>query len=1510
MARPRRWPFVLLGATAMVLLLAGALGWRWLHSSAGEATLRTVLLDAVHGAIEGTLKVAVVELDGARVHLEGLTLSTPEGDVVARLEVLDATIELTALAARRVVLDDVILDGLAVHLEDDGRGLGLGRALAVPASTLAVPSGPTAWAIVVKALLLHRSELTFRATDLSLSAVGLEAQGHAAVALGTLGVDGEFVMQGQTRGAVEGPLSLSIVSDTATGGTRARVSLDAGDSSLKATLGFDAEELVVEELLAAPQTLRAFLPSWPLQVPVFARGGLHLDRSVVSLRAGSAVAEVSATHGLAPFTLGHFAVLAHDVDLGELLGGPSRPRMKLEAKGQLLDARPDALEGNLELVVSWAAPSGPGELQARAVAKGGRVDVPSLVASAPGLSLNVAGHGSARTVALEGRASSKDLAQLRATAIELVRAELPQLSGDAKLELTVEGPLLHPAVRGTGRLNQARLGPVAVRDADVRVELPDATSPLDATLGLHATRVVVFGRELDEVRLDVDTHGRALEARLSTKGLGDLEVRAAGQLEPTADGALLTALFVTSTQAAWSLDAESHVTWGPGRFELAPLALSDGAQHLAASARLRGARLVASLDGRHLELARLPRAVAPTELGLTGLASFSASVDGKLPTPAGRLTATWSQGGLGSVTGLDASAEGTWDGRRLAGAAQATASLGRATLEVDLPLSALADATEDPLSASLHVSELSTRELEKLLLTGGPWPVRAVLSLDARAAGTAAQPSLEATLEAQGLEVQALDRVLKAEGARVEVHTGADDRLGLEARLWSFGGTATLSCHTPWTVGELWRRFPTAPEAMKAPQDCDLAASEVDAQALVPDGELTGRLSAEGHLEGPAERPLGSLELSLALGGLGRLRALAATARLEAGDDVTTLAVSAKAHGAALFQLDARVAAQALELAHPHQLEERSVSATVTLFPVELAEVLAPAAGQRQPGGLASGVVKVSGTLGTPTALASATVQALRVGEMSLGDAAIELTSAAHRQTIALTLSGAPAAGPSAPVTAGDAGTITTHPPGALANALRLSGRFELPWSFVAGAAGSTWGAAPLSLSLEAQALDLAFLSGVHPAVRLVGGRLSARGSALGTLGSPHLEGDATWSDGRLALFGYGDYRDVELAVHATDSAIDVERLKVRSGVGEASLTLAARRHAGTSWGLEGSGVLERFPIVADDQLVGTASLQLSFTGSASDSLVILAPLSIPKAELLLPEVKGKNLQGLARPADVFVSGAGHRAVTQAPTTPEPTPERVLRAVLDAPANLWVRGTDLDLELGLSEGFTVTRTDEGPQLNGVATVKRGTISVIGRKFTVGRRLDELGESRASELRFSGPPTKPDVNVSAVHVNGKEKVTVTVSVIGRGTDVAVKTSSEPAMAESDIYTLLATGRRELRRGSNASMTPEDAVSVVGQLAAAQLKTALARKLPIDVLSFETSEGFQKLKFDVGKYLSDTLYLGVSAQPGANPALGENAWAGRLEYQMTRQLSLEGYAGTAAAAGVDFVWSRDY
>jgi autotransporter translocation and assembly factor TamB len=131
-----------------------------------------------------------------------------------------------------------------------------------------------------------------------------------------------------------------------------------------------------------------------------------------------------------------------------------------------------------------------------------------------------------------------------------------------------------------------------------------------------------------------------------------------------------------------------------------------------------------------------------------------------------------------------------------------------------------------------------------------------------------------------------------------------------------------------------------------------------------------------------------------------------------------------------------------------------------------------------------------------------------------------------------------------------------------------------------------------------------------------------------------------------------------------------------------------------------------------------------------------------------------------------------------------------------------------------------------------------------------------------------------------------------------------------MPESDIYAVLATGRRNLKTSGGATLTPGQAASVVGQLAASQLKTVIAKKLPIDVFNFDTSDNFEKFKLDVGKYLSDTIYLGGSVDIGARRERGENVWAGRIELQVTRQISLEAYAGDALSFGADAMWSRDF
>ena len=151
-----------------------------------------------------------------------------------------------------------------------------------------------------------------------------------------------------------------------------------------------------------------------------------------------------------------------------------------------------------------------------------------------------------------------------------------------------------------------------------------------------------------------------------------------------------------------------------------------------------------------------------------------------------------------------------------------------------------------------------------------------------------------------------------------------------------------------------------------------------------------------------------------------------------------------------------------------------------------------------------------------------------------------------------------------------------------------------------------------------------------------------------------------------------------------------------------------------------------------------------------------------------------------------------------------------------------MRGTDLNVQLGLSEGFRVEYANEA-RMFGEVMVLLGRVDVLGRRFDV---------QRDSQVRFTGPVMAPYINVTAEHRNENAGVTVFVTVRGQGKEVTLKTTSDPALPESEIYTLLATGRRTLERGSGASMNAgAQAASVVGSFVANEARKAIAlEKLP--------------------------------------------------------------------------------
>jgi len=242
-----------------------------------------------------------------------------------------------------------------------------------------------------------------------------------------------------------------------------------------------------------------------------------------------------------------------------------------------------------------------------------------------------------------------------------------------------------------------------------------------------------------------------------------------------------------------------------------------------------------------------------------------------------------------------------------------------------------------------------------------------------------------------------------------------------------------------------------------------------------------------------------------------------------------------------------------------------------------------------------------------------------------------------------------------------------------------------------------------------------------------------------------------------------------------------------------------------------------------------------------------------------------------------------------------------LTIVVNAPRNLWIQGNDINTEIGLSDGFRIEYASE-PRIFGDVNVLRGRLDVFGRRFDL---------QRESKVSFTGPATAPSMNVTSSYENEIEQVTVHLKVQGEPTTLQLQATSEPPLPETEIYTLLATGHTSLQRGTGTTSTSGEAASLVGSLAASQLKKTLSSKLPLDVLSIEAGDsGITGTKLEAGTYVNDRLYVGFTARIGADPMRGENSNQVDLEYQLSKRWSVNGSYGDARAGEASVNWQKGY
>jgi len=1332
-------------------------------------------------------------------------------------------------------------------------------------------------------------------------------------------------------------------------------------------------QVAVRRFSAPPALLKGFVPTWPLRVPVSLEGTAGMDGDVVRVdalaKAAEATLDVEGDLDLENLRSSGFTAKARDVDLSQLVeeGPKTNIHADLVAKGG--GTRLETLEGDAKLIVSpseyQGQPLGPVELEASA--KSGQFALSRLQVLLPGASLRAKGQGTLEKMRVDGGFTAGNLALLSRSLSQLMPGSVPPMAGSGTLDFVVEGPLRTPGVEAHGGFATLVYGTdLALKDLTVKVELPDVTRPLDTDASLVVAELRTGGRTFKDLAATVATRERKLDATVRVQGDAQLGIALGGRVDEDGQGLAVDALSLSWPEATWKLQRPTHVGFGGGRLEVEPaLTLTSGPQSLSLRGAKQGEQVAARVELGAFDLTKLPRAFVPESLGLGGTVTGHVAARGRLPRPEAETHLRWNDGRVQGYEGLQAALDGRYVKDRATGTLSASLPVARLSADFDVPVQGVLKRRRDAMSLKVNLEDLDMAGVMKLAKQ--PEGPSGHLAGTLAVVGPAREPRLDFLLRGRDVRYQVPPPGFSLkEPLAFELRAASDAEDGtLDARLELQGlaKQAYVALRTPFTLGGLMAKPPTPDEAFAAAVELEARVAELPLTLLqgMPGVDRPGgTVSAQVDIQGPMLMPRGKLAVQ-ALGATANgIPPLNSQLTVTGGEKDVKVSLAAQRQEGPLAQLEATL------LAPLGALQDREVYGRIPfrirgrLMPVSLQELPGLASARTgppsTPGSTPQGVqgvlameVAARGTLDTPELDLTAGVQKLGVGSLGLGQARLHYGYKGTRS---------------------DFDVLLTAPAG---GTMMVNGGVDLDVSLPAIQQGLQYARAPLEVTLKARNFDPSFLSGATEMVRSLGGLVQADAALAGTVGAPTFQGTLAWKDGVLGLMGMGEYRDIQLALEATRESIALRTLSAKAGNGslrlEAPLTAVRTREGeyelSSPQGREHPLVTQDFPIIFDDQLMAVVSMRAKIEGTLSERLVNLRNVSVPEATIVLPELKRKDLQPLERPGDVVLVRNGvpverkkrQRQEQPAPGTPardreenipDATPSAPDRAAVggsgegsqgergaqaedlakavdeagaeedveveqeaplrtywvnvNAPRNLWVKGSDVNVELGLSEDFRVEYRDEA-RMFGEVRVLRGRVDVLGRRFDV---------QRDSQVRFTGPATVPYINVTAEHRNDAAKVTVFVTIRGQGQDLTLKPTSDPPLPESEIYTLLATGRRTLERGSGASMTASaQAASVVGSLVANEARKALAAKLPLDVLSIEAGKsGIEGTKLEVGTYVTDKIYVGYTGRVGANPQQGENANAVRFEYQLGTRWSLEGQYGDARSGGLDLIWSNEY
>jgi translocation and assembly module TamB len=410
-----------------------------------------------------------------------------------------------------------------------------------------------------------------------------------------------------------------------------------------------------------------------------------------------------------------------------------------------------------------------------------------------------------------------------------------------------------------------------------------------------------------------------------------------------------------------------------------------------------------------------------------------------------------------------------------------------------------------------------------------------------------------------------------------------------------------------------------------------------------------------------------------------------------------------------------------------------------------------------------------------------------------------------------------------------------------------------------------------------------------------VDARIAApRADSLGR-GSVAVSGAAV----RLPSLGV-EYTDIEIAAALSGSRIDLTRASARSGDGSLSARGSLTLNGTSAPTYEVDLDLDRYAAISARDVKATLSGKMRVSGRG-DSLTVRGTVE-PSAVEYFVVASGGARDVVLTPEDyrmleeTFGPSVLRRRLTRSPGVFD-------KADIDLTArcerNLWVRmRRDPRLAAELSGTIRVVKAP------GDSLRLEGTLEPVrGRGFVeqLGRRFDITG----GEVVLNGDPMATDLNVKTEYKvtpwddTGRGEIVVSMDVRGTLDKMNLSFTSDPALEQSEILSLIATGSTG-QSSSQATSTErrDQAAGTAAQIGMTGMTGAVEElaeeSIGLDVVQIR-QDGLRGATLVAGTYVSPPLYLGfrqpVFFDSGKNDNdEDEETIEFELEYAMSRWLAI--------------------